>query len=124
MGALTPGCVANPVPVLPPVAPPRFVSCPAARNPASILLPAVTVERTASAVGGGAMPLAELPSWALVLMVDGAGADAVDAMLRAARVPVVARVVDGRVVLDVRTITERDEAAVVSAVRGMVEGPR
>jgi len=74
------------------------------------------VEPTASTVGGGAMPLAELPSWALTLRGDGA---AIERGLRAAPVPVIARVVDGVVHLDLRTIGAADEPDVVAAVRGL-----
>ncbi len=83
--------------------------------------PHLAVIETSSAVGGGALPTAELPSWALAL--DGPGAaDAIDRALRAAPVPVVGRIVDGRVVLDVRTILPRDEVDVVAAVRMLFAG--
>ena len=75
----------------------------------------VTVVRCASAVGGGAMPLAEPPSWAVALA--GRPADAIDRALRAAPVPVVARVDDGRVLLDVRTIDD-DEVDLAAAAAG------
>jgi L-seryl-tRNA(Ser) seleniumtransferase len=68
---------------------------------------------TTSAVGGGAMPLASLPSWALALPASA------DAALRAAPVPVIGRVVDDRLLLDVRTIAAADEDAVVGAVRSL-----
>ncbi|MCA9678079.1 MAG: L-seryl-tRNA(Sec) selenium transferase, partial [Myxococcales bacterium] len=64
------------------------------------------------------LPTIALPSWALT--IDGAaGATAVDAALRAAAVPVIGRVADGRVVLDLRTIAAADEAAVVEAIQGL-----
>ncbi len=62
-------------------------------------------------VGGGAMPTAALPSWAVVLPGDP---DALDARLRAAAVPVIARVADGKLWLDVRTIAD-DELALIAA---------
>ncbi|MCB9573450.1 MAG: L-seryl-tRNA(Sec) selenium transferase [Kofleriaceae bacterium] len=78
----------------------------------------LAVEAVASTVGGGALPTIALPSWALT--IDGAaGATAVDAALRAAAVPVIGRVADGRVVLDLRTIAAADEAAVVEAIQGL-----
>ena len=73
------------------------------------------VEPCTSAVGGGAMPTAELPSWAVTL--SGARPDAIDAALRAAAVPVIARIADGRVWLDVRTIAPSEIADVAAAVR-------
>jgi L-seryl-tRNA(Ser) seleniumtransferase len=81
---------------------------------------ALEVVAVASAVGGGAMPLAELPSWGIALA--GRPAAALDAGLRAAPVPVIGRVLDDRLVLDVRTIGAADEVEVVAAVRGLAEG--
>ena len=78
---------------------------------------AVVVEGCLSAVGGGAMPTAALPSFAVTL--SGRSADALDAALRAAPVPVVARIADGRLWLDVRTLLPDDLADVASAVRAL-----
>jgi L-seryl-tRNA(Ser) seleniumtransferase len=62
-----------------------------------------------SAVGGGSAPAVELPT-ALVALEHPAGPDRLAAALRAGEPPVVARVVDGRVVLDLRTVApEQDE---------------
>ena len=77
----------------------------------------LAIEPTTSAVGGGAAPLGELPSWGLV--VTGRGADAIDRALRAAPVPVIGRVVADRVVLDLRTIAPSEEPDVVAAVRAL-----
>ena len=76
----------------------------------------LAVEPCASTVGGGAMPTAELPSFAVT--VSGVPADDLDRRLRGARVPVVARIADGRVWLDVRTIADDEFADVVAALRG------
>ena len=65
-------------------------------------------------MGGGALPLAELPSFACALEEELAGA------LRSHEPPVIAVVRDGRTLLDCRTLTdaEVDEvAAAVAAVR-------
>jgi L-seryl-tRNA(Ser) seleniumtransferase len=72
----------------------------------------VAVEACRSTVGGGAMPTAELPSWAVTI---AGGADAVDAKLRGAGVPVVARVEDAKVWIDLRTVGEGEEEDVVRA---------
>jgi L-seryl-tRNA(Ser) seleniumtransferase len=74
---------------------------------------AVEVEPCSSTVGGGAMPTAALASWAVTLR--GASADEVDRGLR--RSAVVARIEEGRVWLDVRTIAADERETVVSAVR-------
>jgi L-seryl-tRNA(Ser) seleniumtransferase len=44
-------------------------------------------------------------------------ADRVAAALRAGEPPVIARIVDGAVVLDLRTVDRRDDAVLVKAVR-------
>lgn len=76
----------------------------------------IAVEGCHSTVGGGAMPTAELPSWAVVL--SGRSAEALDRQLRGAPVPVVGRIEDGKLWLDVRTIVESEHTEVVAAVRG------
>jgi L-seryl-tRNA(Ser) seleniumtransferase len=72
------------------------------------------VEPCMSAVGGGAMPAAELPSFAVTLI--GTSADELAAHLRAAPIPVIARIEGGRVWLDVRTIADDELADVAAAV--------
>jgi L-seryl-tRNA(Ser) seleniumtransferase len=73
------------------------------------------VEQTVARAGGGALPLAEIPSYACAVHEDLAGP------LRAADPPVVGVVRDGRLLLDCRTVSdaEVDEiAAAVAAARG------
>jgi L-seryl-tRNA(Ser) seleniumtransferase len=69
------------------------------------------VEQTVARAGGGALPLAELPSYACAVEEDLA------APLRLATPPVVGIVRDGRLLLDCRTLTdaEADEAAAAVA---------
>jgi L-seryl-tRNA(Ser) seleniumtransferase len=78
------------------------------------------VESTAK-VGGGALPLLEIPGPAVALDAGPAGADALAAALRAGDPPLVGRIQDGRLLLDPRTLTdeEADAAArVLRAARG------
>lgn len=65
-------------------------------------------------VGGGAMPLARLPSSACILTV-GAPEEFLE-RLRGAEVPVIARIADGEVVLDVRCLAEEELGSVAEAV--------
>jgi len=64
---------------------------------------------TSARVGGGAVPLLELPSFACALD----GGDALAAKLRASDPPVVAVVREGRVLLDCRTLTD-DQCLLIS----------
>lgn len=69
---------------------------------------ALAIEASEGRVGGGAMPTARLPSWAVVVAArDGAHAAAIEEALRGGEdPPVIARVQGGRIVLDVRTIAD------------------
>ena len=72
------------------------------------------VEETVGRVGGGALPLAELPSFACALE------ESLAEPLRAGEPPVVGVVRDGRLLLDCLTLTDADAeeaAAAVSAAR-------
>ena len=64
-----------------------------------------------SVVGGGAAPAASLPTRLLAVTCAGLSADELAARLRACAPPIVARVEEGRVLLDLRTVfAEQDEA--------------
>jgi len=78
-------------------------------------LAARTVEAE-SAVGGGATPTIGQPTVAVAVEPGPEGADAFAARLRAASPPVVARVVDDRVVVDLRTVGPDEEPLVVAAL--------
>jgi len=73
-----------------------------------------------SVTGGGAAPSAVLPTWLIAVAVEGLSADEVAARLRRADVPVVARVQDDQVVLDLRTVFAEQDEVVVAAVRSLV----
>jgi len=68
------------------------------------------VEETVARVGGGALPLAELPSFACAVEEDLA------APLREGNPPVVGVIRDGRLLLDCRTLTDEEAAEAATAV--------
>jgi L-seryl-tRNA(Ser) seleniumtransferase len=70
-----------------------------------------------SAVGGGAAPTVELPTWLVAATHPALPADKLAAALRAAEPPIVARVAEDRVLLDPRTLLPEDEPLVGSAFR-------
>ncbi len=65
-------------------------------------------------VGGGALPLLELPGYAVALPGD---AGALATRLRGADPPVICRVHGGRALLDVRTVGDEELEALAAAVR-------
>ena len=69
-----------------------------------------TVEETVARVGGGALPLAELPSFACALD------EKLEAPLRVGEPPVVGIVRDGKLLLDCRTLTDDEVDEVAAAV--------
>jgi L-seryl-tRNA(Ser) seleniumtransferase len=75
--------------------------------------------RMESAVGGGSLPGETLPSAGVALAVDAPNALA--ARLRRGRAPVIARIAEGELLLDLRTVQgEEDEvllAAILAALR-------
>jgi L-seryl-tRNA(Ser) seleniumtransferase len=82
----------------------------------------VRVEPSIGQVGGGAMPLARLPSFACVLTVEGP--EAFLEALRGAELPVIGRISDGAVLLDVRCLAEEELGPVADAVGSALQGRR
>lgn len=70
---------------------------------------------TESLVGGGAAPAATLPSFAVAIAMQGRSADELAAMLRRSEQAVIARVEDGRVLLDLRTVFPEQDHVVIAA---------
>jgi L-seryl-tRNA(Ser) seleniumtransferase len=68
------------------------------------------VEETVARIGGGALPLAELPSFACAIEAELAGP------LRAGETPVIGVVRDGRLLLDCRTLSDAEADEVSQAV--------
>jgi L-seryl-tRNA(Ser) seleniumtransferase len=69
-----------------------------------------------SVVGGGAAPAATLPTRLLAVTCEGMSADELAAHLRACDPPVVARVEEGRVLLDLRTVFPEQDVLLAKAL--------
>ena len=76
----------------------------------------VDVSPSVARSGGGTLPLHEIPS--LAVRLGGGDVEALADCLRAAEVPVVGRVNEGRLWFDVRTLLPGDVEAIVAAVKG------
>ncbi|NPA95722.1 MAG: L-seryl-tRNA(Sec) selenium transferase [Thermodesulfobacteria bacterium] len=81
---------------------------------------------TISRVGGGAMPLQELKSRAVVISFEGAssGPDAarVERRLRAGDPPVIARIEDEEIMFDLRTVQDREFPVLAQCIKKAIEG--
>ena len=73
-----------------------------------------------SLLGGGAAPSSTLPTRLLAVRCDGLSADALAARLRGAKPPIIARVEEGRVLLDLRTVFSEQEEAIAAALSRIV----
>ena len=74
-----------------------------------------------SLVGGGAAPSAALPTRLIALTHADLSADELNARLRAAAPPIIARVEEGRVLLDLRTVFPEQDANLVMALASFTE---
>ena len=77
---------------------------------------AVDVASSVARSGGGTLPLYEVPSYAVRLESGSATVEAVAEKLRSVDPPVVGRVGEGKLWLDVRTLLDGDEDAILEAV--------
>jgi L-seryl-tRNA(Ser) seleniumtransferase len=73
----------------------------------------------ASAIGGGSAPGLELPTRLVALSRPDLSAVTLEAALRASNPPVIARIQDDRVVLDLRTVFEDQDPTLAAALRAV-----
>ena len=76
----------------------------------------VEVIESRSVLGGGAAPGSTLPTRVLAVRSERMNADEISARLRQCEMPIIARVEDNRVLLDLRTVEPAQEAAIVAAL--------
>ena len=69
-----------------------------------------------SLIGGGSAPTSTLPTYLLAVTAEGLSADELAARLRAHKPPVVTRVEEGRVLIDLRTVFEFEDQEIVQAL--------
>ena len=86
-------------------------------------VPDVTVAASAAYVGGGSLPEQDLDSFSVSVMLEGLSADSLAEKLRHAIVPVVGRIHQDRVHLDMRTVTEDELPLIVAAITGAHSAP-
>jgi L-seryl-tRNA(Ser) seleniumtransferase len=75
-----------------------------------------------SAVGGGAAPTVEIPTFLVAITHAVLGPERLASALRGGSPPVVARVADGRLVLDLRTVRPEEEDALRRSLVRVLSG--
>jgi L-seryl-tRNA(Ser) seleniumtransferase len=77
----------------------------------------VNLKEDVSQVGGGALPLQALPTWVIALRPLQTSAAKLEERLRRSDPPVIARVKEEEVLLDLRTVAKTEESALLAGVR-------
>jgi L-seryl-tRNA(Ser) seleniumtransferase len=76
---------------------------------------------TASTVGGGSAPTSLMPTTALAIACKGRTADQITDKLRQWNPPIISRIVDDRVLIDLRTVALSEEAHLEKALLALAE---
>jgi len=79
----------------------------------AVRIPGATVIRGESVIGGGSTPQQSIPTWLVALDGD---AIVLERRLRAHSPPIIARILDDRLVLDLRTVFPGEEEGIVEAL--------
>jgi L-seryl-tRNA(Ser) seleniumtransferase len=79
-----------------------------------------TVRESESPIGGGSTPDQVLPTWVVAISVSNP--NAFEKRLREGELPVVARIEQDKIILDMRTIAEEEVKALVGAVNSAIAG--
>lgn len=77
----------------------------------------VEIEESCSQVGGGALPLEELPTYVVSIWSDSYSVNEIEEKLRNFRKPIFTRIFKQRIFFDVRTIVENDIEEIAQAMK-------
>lgn len=81
----------------------------------------VSINDDYSQVGGGSLPLEKLPTKVIAITNSSITASKLEARLRGFRIPIITRIQDGKIILDVRTIDEKDYKVICEAIRSAIK---
>ncbi|HKV43787.1 MAG TPA: L-seryl-tRNA(Sec) selenium transferase, partial [bacterium] len=84
----------------------------------------ITVCPTVTEAGGGALPGTELPSWGVAVSPTEGSPATWGRRLHQARPPVFCRIADGRLILDLRTLSSDELPPLAAALAAAAEGDR
>ena len=72
--------------------------------------------KTSSMIGGGAYPLDNLESWGIKLNIENNSEKDLEVKLRGREIPIIVRIVDGKIVVDCKTIFNKDYDIITKAI--------
>ena len=81
----------------------------------------VQIVQERSKIGGGSFPLSELPSWALAIRHDHIEVEKMEERLRQWEPPIIVRVSEGYLLMDMRTLFEEDLPIIAEALAYIVK---
>ena len=90
-----------------------------AENLSGELGPGVVPVPLEAIVGGGAVPDARLHSWGICVALDGVSPVEVERRFRTATPPVIVRIEDDKVLLDLRTVAPEEDTILLQVIRGL-----
>jgi L-seryl-tRNA(Ser) seleniumtransferase len=79
----------------------------------------IAIEDGSSAVGGGSGPTTHPATVLISIQHSSLSADAIQGRLRLSFPPVIARIADGKVLIDLRTVAPEEEPELVDAIRDL-----
>ena len=80
----------------------------------------VQIVQERSKIGGGSFPLSELPSWALAIRHDHIEVEKIEKKLRQWNPPIIVRISEGYLLMDMRTLFEEDLPIIAEALASIL----
>jgi L-seryl-tRNA(Ser) seleniumtransferase len=80
------------------------------------------IMKASSRVGGGALPLQELPTKCVGVKIEGLSANAIERLMRESMPPVIGYIEEDLFVMDARTIQDEEIAVIASTFKSILMG--
>jgi L-seryl-tRNA(Ser) seleniumtransferase len=82
----------------------------------------IEVKRSSSQVGGGALPLEDLPTWVVAITPLTMSVNQLEQQMRESDPPIIARISNEQILMDPRTIDEGEANLVLKSLRSIFHG--
>jgi L-seryl-tRNA(Ser) seleniumtransferase len=71
-------------------------------------------------VGGGALPLQELPTRCVAIKIEGLSANEIERLMRKSNPPIIGRIENDLFVMDMRTVQDEEIGIIASTVKNIL----